>query len=97
MMPTGSVVVVAVVELVVARRSGAETRRVIHTLVFVCHYGRRKRRNRKVLLSLWRLMYAAVASRWVLLLLLLHNGGYGMAKDVVEMRIWRHSSKGQVA
>jgi hypothetical protein len=82
MMPAGSVVVE-----VVKRRSGAETRRGVQTLVFVCHYERRKTRNRAVL-SLWTLKYGA--SRWV------HNGGYGMAKDV-EMRIWRHSSKGQVA
>jgi hypothetical protein len=83
-MPAGSVEeMIAVVE----HRSGAETRRVAQTPVFVCHYERRKRRNRAVL-SLWTLKHAA--SRWV------NNGVYGMAKDV-EMRIWRHSSKGQVA
>jgi len=79
MMLAGSAVVVVVVEL----PSGAETRRVVQTLVIVCHYERRKTRNRAVLrLSLWRLKRAA-ASRWV-------------RKDV-EMRIWRHCSKGQVA
>lgn len=95
MMPVGLVVeMVVLVVVVVERRFDAETRRrAVRTLVSVCHYEKRKTRNLAVLsLSTLKHAASASASRWVLL----HSGRYGMAKDV-EMRIWRHSSKGQVA